>query len=136
MSGSYESIRVKISELSESYIVHEIKEYFKGNCIENSLSDDLWLELENVLYNNTWYELVYDNPRSAEYFRLTAKIEPIVKSEFIFIVKPEIKLEYMNPDRRISLKTYKFDEIRTMFEYVKMFKNILGGLNDTDRKGV
>ena len=136
MSGSYESIRVKISELSESYIIREIKEYFKGNCIENSLSDDLWLELENVLYNNTWYELVYDNPRSAEYFRLTAKIEPIVKSEFIFIVKPEIKLEYMNPDRRISLKTYKFDEIRTMFEYVKMFKNILGGLNDTDRKGV
>ena len=59
-----------------------------------------------------------------------------MKSEFIFIVKPEIKLEYMNPDRRISLKTYKFDEIRTMFEYVKMFKNILGGLNDTDRKGV
>ena len=124
MSGSYESIRVKISELSESYIVHEIKEYFQDGCIENSLSDDLWLELENVLYNNTWYELVYDNPRSAEYFRLTAKIEPIVKSEFIFIVKPEIKLEYMNPDRRISLKTYKFDEIRTMFEYVKMFKNI------------
>ena len=124
MNTSYEVIRAKISELPESYIIQEIKEYFKGNCVENSLFDNVWLEVENVLYNNTWYELVYDNPRSAEYFRLTAKIEPIVQSEFNFIVKPEIELEYMNFDRQISLKTHKFDEIRTMWEYIKMFKNI------------
>ena len=124
MNFSYENIRVKISELSESYIIQEIKEYFKDNCVENRLFDNNWVEVGNVLYNNTWYELVYDSLRSAEYFRLTAKIKPIVKSEYQFIVKPIIELEYKNLNRGISLQTYSFDEIRTMWEYIRQFKNI------------
>ena len=113
MCISYENIRVKISELPESYLIHEIKQYFNGECAEK------------LIYDNTWYELVYDAPRSAEYFCLTAKVEPSIEGIKYpcFIVKPKIELKYKNLDRRISLCTYNFNEIRTMWEYIKMFKN-------------
>lgn len=107
---SYESIRTNISELPETYPIQEIKQYFNNKCAEK------------LIYNNTWYELVYDAPRTAEYFCLTAKIEPNIEGNLKFILKPIISLKYKNLGRSISLHTYNFYEIRTMWEYIKMFR--------------